>query len=738
MLPAGFDLPVALYVGVPAAALLLAAGGLRLARAGVSTGRLAVLLALRGIALLTIVFLLARPVSLVGLEPGARRRVALLVDRSRSMGLAEAGRPRYQRALALAAELSPALGRLGFETEPFLFDAAVAPGPLPVPAAGAAEGPRTDLGAAIRHAILATSPPPAAVLALTDGAANESAANAQAMLALIEAPAPFLGIGFGDDRGVPTLSLHRVTAPHMVPPRQTFRVSAHLQATGDHVVPDFDLLLLRDGRAVQSRRISGGRGSRFWSEGFEVDEAEEGSHEYGVMLRPPGEGVVPVSTRGHARVRVGKEKDFRVLYVQGALTWDFKFIGRALRGDPAIRVTGLSRTSKQSVFRQNVESAGELLGGFPEDLAQLAPYRVLVLSDMKPAELTPAQQELVARFCGELGGGVLLIGGAATFDTSWQGTRLEQLLPVAFDPNPGVAGLDRPFHLRLTESARRSPVFQVKDDGSSERVWDSLPTFTQYGRVLAEKPGATVWARHDQDAGPQGRRILMASQSYGAGVSAVITVQNLWRWRLAKDGDPATFDRFWQQLFRHLGQSGRQDVSVQFLDQEIRPHGELQALVERGPRPEGTEAAAAGDYTVRVRDPLGAVLLEQKARLFPGRPVSIAFRAGGEGVHVVEVTDPKGVGVARHTLEVREVDREMERTGRDMDNLTQWASVSGGLALREEECTDADGLAARVKAQVEDRRRSRRVPFGVNGGVLAGLLGALCAEWALRRRWGLA
>jgi hypothetical protein len=737
MLPAGFDLPVALYVGVPAAALLLAASGLRLARAGVSPGRLTALLALRGTALLTIVFLLARPVSLVGLEPGTRRRVVLLVDRSRSMGLPEGGRPRYQRALALASELAPALGRLGFETEPLLFDATVAPGPLPAPTAGTAEGARTDLGGAIRHAALATSPPPAAVVALSDGAANESAANAQAMLALIEAPAPFLGIGFGDDRGVPTLSLHRVTAPQVVPPRQRFRVSAHLQATGDQVVPDFDLLLLRDGKAVQSRRIAGGRGSRFWSEGFEVDEAEEGSHEYGVVLRPPGHGVVPVSTRGHARVRVGKEKDFRVLYVQGALTWDFKFIGRALRGDPAIRVTGLSRTSKQSVFRQNVESAGELLGGFPEDLSQLAPYRVLVLSDMKPAELTPAQQELVARFCGELGGGVLLIGGAATFDTSWQGTRLEQLLPVAFDPNPGVAGLDRPFHLRLTDTARRSAVFQVKDDGSSERVWDSLPTFTQYGRVLAEKPGAVVWARHDQDSGPQGRRILMASQSYGAGVSAVITVQNLWRWRLAKDGDPATFDRFWQQLFRHLGQSGRQDVSVQFLDQEIRPHGEIKALVERGPRPEGGSAEAE-DYTVRVRDPGGAVILEQKTRLRPGRPVAIAFRAGGEGVHVVEVADPRGVGVARHTLEVREIDREMERTARDMDNLTQWASVSGGLALREEECTDADGLAARVKAQVQQRRRSRRVPFGVGGASLAWLLGALCAEWALRRRWGLA
>jgi len=739
--PIGLDLPAALYVGLPAALALLAAAALRLARAGIPLPRVLVLVACRGAVLLALVLLLARPVALTSGDPASRRKVAVLVDRSRSMALAEDGRTRYRRALAFAQEgLLPALRRQGFQTETLLFDAAAVPAVLPRPDEGAAQGQRTDLGGAIRHALVSASPPPAAVVALTDGVANENAANAQSLLALVESQSPFVGIGFGSDRGVPTLALHRVVAPSIVPPRQVFRVSAQLQAAGGETVPEFELLLLRDGKATQSRRVAAGRGSRFWSESFEVTEPEEGTHEYSVALRPPADaGIVPVSTRGSAVVRVGKEKDFRVLFVQGALTWDFKFIGRALRGDPSVRVTGLSRTSKQSVFRQNVESAGELLAGFPEDLSQIVPYRVLVLSDMKPAELNPAQQDLVARFCGELGGGVLLIGGASTFDGSWQGSRLEQLLPVTFDPSPGVAGLDRPFHLRLTDEALRNPIFQVKDDGTSARVWDGLPTFTQYGRVLAEKPGAVVWARHDQDSGPEGRRILMASQAYGAGISTVISVQNLWRWRLAKDADPATFDRFWQQLFRYLGQSARQDVTVQFLDQEIRPQADIHALLERRPRPDGAPGTPEGeDYAVRVRDAAGAVLMEQKARLVPGRPVGITFRAGAEGVHTVEVTDARGAGVARQTLEVREVDREMERTGRDMENLTQWASVSRGLALREEECTDAEGIARRVKAQVDERSRIRRVPLGVNAWVLAAVVGGLGLEWALRRRWGLA
>ena len=78
------------------------------------------------------------------------------------------------------------------------------------------------------------------------------------------------------------------------------------------------------------------------------------------------------------------------------------------------------------------------MNGFPNSLEELAPFRVLILSNLRPSDLTPAQQEILARFCGEMGGGLLLIGGQATFDVSWQSSRLEQLLPVVFAANTGL------------------------------------------------------------------------------------------------------------------------------------------------------------------------------------------------------------------------------------------------------------------------------------------------------------
>ncbi|MCP3963744.1 MAG: hypothetical protein GY719_38400 [bacterium] len=734
------ELPWLLALGVPVVVAILVTSAVLQRRRGLAPWRVTVLLVLRGLALLTLVLLAARPTSIQREDPSARQSVALLLDRSKSMALIERGESRFERLVDLTENtLVTAFEQEGWEIDTYLFADAAAPASPGARAQAIPDGPRTDLGGAIAQAVRSAPTPPLAVVAVTDGAANDSRHNRAALLSLVETATPFVGVGLGDDEGVASLSLERLTAPPSVPPNQQFRVAAHLQAISQGEIPAFDLVLLRDGLMVQSRRVETSRGSRLWSESFPVTETDPGVYDYTVEMQlPDSSDLVSVSTTASRPVKVADEKEFRILFAQGALTWNFKFIARALRSDPTVRLTGLSRTSEQSVFRQNVESAGELLDGFPEDLAELAPYRVVVLSDLSPKELNVNQQEVVARFAGELGGGVLLIGGASTFDGSWQASRLEGLLPVTFDSDPGIEGLDRPFHLQLTEAARRHPVFRVDDGGDNRAVWEALPTFTQYGRVSSAKPGASVWARHGTDATAEGQRILMASQQYGAGLSAVISIQNLWRWRLAKDSDPLHFDRFWKQLLRYLGQSGGQEVSIQFPDQERAPGMDVTALVERRATPEG--GAAAVSYTVRVTDPSREVILEQSLDLVPLRPVAISFRAEDEGLYSVTVAGPADITLAAQPLEIKGIDHEMMRTGRDMENLRQWASVSSGLALPIEDCRDASVLISQIKQRVEALRdkRLRRVPQGISGWTLLWLLACLGGEWALRRKWQLA
>jgi len=735
-----FELPLAWLAAIPLLTAMAYASWRNYQR-GLPKSRVAALSTLRALALLALVFLAARPVWVAKEPPStSARSVVLLMDRSESMALEEPDSSRYQRALDfLRDRLLPALKSANLPVQAMLFDKTAESVDGARLASTSPKGQRTNLGGAIAQALADSGQPPLAIIALTDGIANESADNTRALTGLVEAGVPFIGVGIGSDHGVRTLSLRAVEGPPTVPSRTTFSISAQLEMMNGDELPAFDLVLFRDGQILQKRSVAPGKGSRLWLENFQVTEEKEGTRNYTVQLFPPNlPNLRSVNVIANTAVRVSDEKELRILYVQGALTWDYKFISMALRNDQTIKMTGLTRTSKQSVFRQNVESAGELMNGFPNTLEELAPYRVVVLSNLRPADLTPAQQEVLARFCSELGGGVLMMGGPSTFDSSWQSSRLEQLLPVVFAANPGMQGLDRPFRLQLSDEALQHPVFQVADNRPARELWAQLPTFTQYGRVDAAKPGAQVWALHQTDDGPHGRRILMASQHYGAGLSAVLCIQNFWRWRLAKDSEPQQFDRFWRQLFRFLSEVGRQEVAIHLADQELHPEMDVQVILEKQPNPKNVTETNR-KFFVRVEDSQKQLLHEETVELEPLHPVDFKFHAGKPDVYNVSVTDSLKVPIAARAIEIRDVNLEFQDTARNMETLRQWASVSDGLAMKIEDCGNAGDLAAQIKNRVEQVRQTKhqRRPAGVNGWMAALVLGCLGGEWLLRKRWGL-
>lgn len=734
-----FDFPQMLLAGPLATALLV--GWLAWRQRQLPRRQLITLAALRAIVLLVLSFLAARPARVQDQAiDKSRQSVAVLVDRSLSMSLEEDGQTRYQRVVNFIRErLFPGLDAAKISVTPYLFDEVAEPSDGPKIAAAKPEGKRTNLGGAIAQAL--ENPGAMAIVALTDGAANMKGDNTRALSSLLDSHVPFVGIGFGSDRGVRSLTLRQVEAPPVASPNAEFQVTAHLEAMNLDELPAFDLILFRDGDFSQKKTVAAGAGSRFWLESFHVKEEKEGAHTYEIRLQPPPvPGLTLVSATGSSSVRITTERELRVLYVQGALTWDYKFIGLALRGDPAIKITGLTRTSSKSMFRQNVENAGELLDGFPKTIEGIAPYRVIVLSNLHPSDLSNEQQELLARFCGELGGGLLMLGGPETFDASWHSSRLEQLLPVVFSDANGVVGMDRPFQMELTDEALSSPVFQITSGGLQREAWSKLPKFHQYGRVDAAKPGAQVWALHQTDEGPKGRRILMASQRYGTGTSAIMTLQNFWVWRLAKESNPEQFDRFWRQFLRFLAESSRQDVSIQIGDQELRPDADINLTLEKEPSPKDAAAAQSTRFTARVQNAQGTNIASNEVELSVGRPVSFSFRAGKAGLYTVGVLDNNKALVATRVIEIRDVNLEYQDSARNMENLEQWASLSDGLALRAEDCGDSLNLASRISRAVEQARNARktRTPIGVNAWTFLLVLGCLGAEWLYRKKLDLA
>ncbi|HWQ92749.1 MAG TPA: vWA domain-containing protein [Clostridia bacterium] len=734
-----FEFPWGWLLALPLLAALLASYWRQ--RRKFNPRHLRALTALRGAAILLLVFLAARPVW-SSKEPAnaASREVLLLIDKSQSMSVRQGAETRYEQAARFAAKrLVPALQSARLPVRAFLFDENAQAVDGPAIARTLPSGKRTNLGRALAQAMENASEPPLAVIALTDGIVNDGRDNNRALTSLIVGSTPFIGVGFGDDRGTPTLALTDLTAPPLVSPKSSFTISANLEVLNPENSFACELLLFRDGQLHQTKAVSAGLGSRTWIENFKVSEDSPGTHTYSVRLVPPeGSRINCVNAQASAAVRISDQKELRVLFIQGALTWDYKFINLALREDKGIKLTGLTRTSKQSVFRQNVEHSGELLHGFPSSLQELAPFRLVVLSNLRATDLTPGQQDTLARFCSELGGGVLLMGGPSSFDSSWRNSRLEQLLPVVFAPQTGVQGLDRPFQLQLTEEALQLPAFQITESDSSREAWAQLPAFSQYGRVDTAKAGAQIWARHSQDRGPEGNRILMACQRYGAGLSAILTIQNFWRWRLAENANTEQYDRFWRQLFRFLSEVGRPDVAIHLTDQELHPDRDVRLTLERQPLP-GNLTETTNRFLVRVEDTEKKAILQQSLSLEPLRPVDFQFHASQTGTYTVVVADHANVPLASRPVEIRNINVELQNTARSMETLDQWASVTGGLAVKAEECPAASDLITRIKGKIETVRQAKqfRAPAGVNVWVFAAVLGCLGGEWFLRKRWGM-
>jgi hypothetical protein len=334
---------------------------------------------------------------------------------------------------------------------------------------------------------------------------------------------------------------------------------------------------------------------------------------------------------------------------------------------------------------------------------------------------------------------VLMMGGADTFDSSWRGTRLEQLLPVFLSPHLGMTAQEKPFKMQVLPEALLRPVFSVSETRPARQVWDTLPTFLTYGRFNSGKPGAQILAEHPVDRGPAGRRILMASQRFGAGITAVLGVQNFWRWRLAADARPDEYDRFWRQLFRYLASADREQVLIQCLDAELKAPMDVRVAVSAPASMTGERAnqARKPGWRLSVEDPQGQVLLTQDMA-FESQPVTNAvFHAKRAGLYRVAVRNRDGETVSTRALNVPESYVELERTARDMGGLAQWAAAGEGFALKHEDCPPAAELLRRIlEAAAKERNRGReRTPILLRWWMLALGGGALVAEWLLRKRW---
>jgi len=722
--------------------------------------RLTVLLLLRFLAIVSLLLVLFKPALSVAPErSGAHLVLPVLLDRSGSMEtLDRRDLPsRYRRAVtALSAQRE----RLRAHFRPSYYHFASAPQAVADVGELAALDPSgpgtdtTDIAKAVRRAVAGyVAADLAGVVLISDGLHN---AESDVRAAAVESPAPIAAVGVGSDReaavGRRNVRLLSVSAPLEAVRHNVAEVSARVRLTGWANIPA-KVVLTESGREVDSRQLL----------------PETAAAEMPVTLKwTPGD---PAATRTGADVRALKvavepnpaeaaaddnaaelhvlvtSPSVRVLYVEGTMRSEYKFLQRVLKTDPNLKFMSLIRMSRNRFLCQG-GIAGRKLAGLPRTEEDFALFDVLILGDLDRTFWSTRQMERIRQFVHQ-GKALLMIGGRNSFGPGgYEGTPVEAALPVR------VGGRTRQpetthFVPRLTAAGMASPVFEGLEaffHTPSGKASRPLPELKGCVTVPGARPGANVLAIHPTRRNRAGPLIVLAVHQYGKGRAAAFTADTTWQWHLKMKptGGEGPYDRFWGQLVRYLAGVEKK---------KLQEHASVVARLDGGYVRQGQAmrvAALAKD--AEGRPATEATVTAELAPAGGGKPVKVTLERTGDGGLYEATHRPAGSG--RFRVTVRAVDaaggelgadalplvvaprsREMDRLARDTETLK---AVGRGryweLAALPEV---VDELIRRKRAVLPPAPPVRRVGLYHFALLFLIFVGLLTAEWLLRRSWQL-
>lgn len=454
------------------------------------------------------------------------------------------------------------------------------------------------------------------------------------------------------------------------------------------------------------------------------------------------------------------QPQIRVLYVEGTIRPEYKFLRRRIARDPNVQFLGMVRISGSSFWSYGSVD-GQRLDQLPLTDRDFGLFDVLILGDLDSSFLTRQRMARIRKFVND-GGGLLMLGGHRSFGPGgYGGTDIEAVLPVTvggvgqpqetteFLPQLTAAGEDHPVFAGLTDSLPTPSRQRPKADAVA--LGNLLGCVT----VVGAKAGAEVLAVHPTRVNAAGPLVVLAVQQFGKGRTAALTADTTWRWYMPMRGAGADgpYQRFWAQMVRwlaHVDTRTRKASPSVVLRQDCG-HVATEAPVRLTASILGVEDLAPGQTEVKltVIDATGATVAV--SQLTPTQDAGVfeaTYRPTKAGKFTLRVSaadkEGKKLGSDDLPLTVATHSAETDRTARDSDTLARIADISGGQSA------DVKHLAKLVDQIIARQEQDHPTPeprivrlfyfFGDQNGFTALfllLVALLTGEWILRRRWQL-
>jgi hypothetical protein len=667
---------------------------------------------------------------------------------------------------ALALEAGHGTPQRAFPTETPAADAEPGTTQRALPTEGLKPtGATTAIGDAINDALaLHRGQPLAGILLVTDGQSNAGLDARTAAAAAGKAGVPVVSLAAGTPEGPRNVRLAGIEASPIVFLRDPADLSVLVESRGLKDVPASVVLEQRqdDGswKEVGREPIILGEDAALKRVNFRITPDVLGQLDFRARVTDAGPELTEDDNLDTASIKVVRQT-IRVLLIAGYPAPEVQFLRNAL-----LRDTGMEFAS----WVQSAPSDYEQIGGrpirrLPANQKELDHFDTLILLDPDMRNLGPAWPEMITKFVGDAGGGLIYIAGELNSQKlfnpdSGDGSSLGvgdaasswlRILPVVRDAGLYQSAADvrlssrETWTLELTPEGNADRIFQFAPESSRNReVLVSLPGMFWHFPVTRAKPGAAVLARHGDPRmrNQFGRHVLMATQLYGPGRTVFIGFDSTYRWRYLHE---EYYDGFWARLIDRVGRSkvlgGRYPFTLA-TDKATYRAGDrvtVRAEIVQSAEDASTISDLRGDVDWGQE---GNMPLEFEPNPDDPSVFQASFVANEPGAYTARVTPATMTGDVESglrpaTLSFRVEPPQAERDNPTLDRplLEELARLSGGavFALTEKEKVPDAFTVKQVERPLEYRDEIWDAPL-LFGTVVV----LLTLEWLLRKRYRMA
>jgi hypothetical protein len=378
-----------------------------------------------------------------------------------------------------------------------------------------------------------------AVVMVTDGGHNVPSDPREAAAALRGLPLFIVPIGAVE---MPRDAiLHHLHAPRAVFKNDIAVIDAMVTAyscDGEELRVE----LLSDGMVVDQHIIDVASKMFDGRVSFQWKGLVPGKHSLRIRVAPVPRELTLENNEGRVEIEV-MEDTIKVLVADDLPRWEFRYLVNLFKRDKHVEFD-------QLLFEPTEDALPAITPSLPRSVEGWRKYRVVILGDIKPADLSPAQQEILRKYVSEEGGNLIVIAGDTAMPAAFAGQPLAAMIPALSSSEPSSTII--PFSLTVTGEGVSSVPTQLDDDPlASERIWremtDKLPIYN-LSPISKPKPTAHVLIAATTPRQSAEQEAFLSWQYVGLGRVVYLAAPVTYQLRYQM-GD-LYHHRFWGQILR--------------------------------------------------------------------------------------------------------------------------------------------------------------------------------------------